>query len=75
MMIYLELPFTNTVCLDDGLCSANLTEDYAEHFTEMRRYKYQRHSLTKFKCSGFNWSTGNYRWVYTVTDPRTFVLH
>ena len=74
MRIYLELPFTNTV-YDNGLYSANLTDDYAARFKETRRYKYQRHSLTKFKYSGFNLSTGNYSWVYTVTDPRTFVLH
>lgn len=75
MKVYLELPFTNTVYLDDGLCSANLTEDYAERFTEMRRYKYQRHSLTQFKYPGFHWCMGCYSWVYTITDPKTFVLH
>lgn len=75
MKIYLELPFTNTVYLDDGLCSATLTEDYSVRFKDTKRYKYRRHSLMKFKYPGFNWSTGNYSWVYTVTDPQTFILH
>lgn len=78
MMIYMALPFTNTLSDDDdGLYSANLTDDYVEHFNEVipRRYKFKRREITRYKYPRLHFSTWSYSWVYTILDPKTFVLH
>ena len=76
MKIYLELPFTNTLYEDDNnLYSANLTDDYSEFFQETRRYKFKRHDITSFKHPFFKQSITFCRWIYTIIDPKTFVLN
>lgn len=74
MKVYMQLPFTNTLCDVDNWYSANLTDDYTAHFEETRRYKFQRCEITKYKYPCFHFSIGNYGWAYTVLDPKTFVL-
>ena len=74
MKVYMELPFTHVLCDADNWYSANLTDDYAVHFEETRRYTFRRHSLTQYKFTGLKPSAKDNCYVYTVLDPKTFVL-
>ena len=73
MKIYIELPLTNTLINNDSEYSANLTDDYAAHFKTAGRYKFQVHSKTRYKRAGCG-SSESISWIYTIVDPRTFVL-
>ena len=72
MTIYLQLPFTNTLYNNDGP-NANLTGDYVINFKTEKRYKFQRRDQTEVKYAKFK--PDNYRWVYSVIDPKTFHIY
>lgn len=76
MKVYVMLPLTDVVYLDDqsGDTSARLTRDYAINFKTCGRYKFQRIDITDFKVPSFK-NPECYRWVYTIIKPKTLSLH